>query len=492
MNFFRSRPQQSAPLREQQGINFGDETIPDSESTSHFMGVAATGGGKTTLLRKMLQSVLPGMQSGSDRRALLYDAKQDLMPLLASICPQVECLTLHPFDERGVAWDMYRDVREPRVIIETAFTLIPWSPESTPFFADAARHLTYGVMQSFALSGYEWTFGDLLRGLKSAKRLKCILKKHVSTRDLVSQYFYDKRLLSNILSTIATKMLAFEPIAAAWESAQRKVSLDDWSKSEQVLVLGNSEISRAAIDAVNRAIFKRAVDTLLQQSESRTRRTWFVVDELADAGRLDGLVALLKKSRSKGGCVAIFFQSIAGLRDQRMYGTHLTDEILGQIGNRFFGRLECPETAEWASKLHGDQEGESVSRSVTKSKDGTSTTETRQTSTRRAVLPVEFMIVPPCTRENGLTAHFLTRTGGAYRTTLNGPQLFDKDLIPPAAKVPDFIPRPFDSQLLQPWTEEQQRKFGIELKPKPASKPSRERPPRRNVSLLEDLSDLDS
>lgn len=493
MAWFKSRPKSNDTESQiEGGIAFGNEILPDSEATSHFLLAAATGGGKTTLIRKWLQSIVATIKQGSDRRALLYDAKQDLLSLLGAICPHVEYLTFHPFDRRGVAWRMHQDVREPRVIIETAFTLIPWSPESTPFFADAARHFTYGVMQSFTLSGYEWGFGDLLRALKKEKRLKAIFKKHSITRELISQYFYDERLLSNILSTIATKMLAYEPIAAAWESAERQVSLDEWSTSDQILVLGNSEISRQSMDALNAALVKRAIDTLLQQSESRTRRTYFMFDEIADAGRL-AITSLLKKGRSKGGSVLLAFQSIAGLREQKLYGTHLTDEILGQIGNRFIGRLECPVTAEWASKLFGDQEGESVSRSETTTKDGTSTTETRQTTVRRAVLPVEFMNVPPCTRENGLTGHFLTRTGGAYRATLDGPQLFDKDLIPPAVDVPDFVPRPFECQLLQPWTKERARKFGVVQKRKPAQENvQRPRKKRGNPNLLDELNDLDA
>src|SRR5262249_3749671 len=152
--------------------------------------------------------------------------------------------------------------------VEIVFTLIAREHESQPFFSDAARHLLYGVIVSFMLSGYEWTFADLLRAVSSARRLKAILKKHPQTRDIARRYFGDKRLLSNIMSTLATKLLAFEPIAAAWEHAKGKVSLQQWADEESILVLGNSEISRTAIDAINRCMFKRASDITLSQTES--------------------------------------------------------------------------------------------------------------------------------------------------------------------------------------------------------------------------------
>jgi hypothetical protein len=468
---------------------FGGLEIPESEATSHFLCLGTTGSGKTIIMRLLMQSTLPTIGDGSDKRALVYDAKQDALPTLAAICPDAHTRTMNPFDARGVAWDLCADIREPRVAVEIAFTLIPSTHESQPFFSDAARHLMWGEMVSYMLSGYEWTFADLLRGLSSPRRLKAILKKHPETRDLISAYFHDKRLLSNIMSTIATKMLAFGPIAAAWDDAKEKYSLTQWIEDESVLVLGNSEISRTAIDCLNRCVFKRASDLTLHQSESFTRRNYFFIDELSEAGRLDGLVSLLKKSRSKGGVVAISAQGIAGLRDDRLYGQHLTAELLAQIGNRFFGRIECPDTAEWASRLIGDQEIDQYTTSRTSSAQSNSTTTNQQIVTRRAVLPSELMSVEPCTAENGLTGYFMVRSAGCYQATFPGEELFSEALIPPDPNVADFVARPVAAQFLRPWTDAQAAKFGA-LLPKREGK-RRKRRQRPEIDPLDGLDDLD-
>jgi len=478
-------------------IVFGGLELPDSESTSHFLCLGTTGSGKTIIVRLLMQSVLPWIGLGFDRglgldrRALVYDAKQDALPLLAAICPDVRVRTMHPFDARGVAWDICADVREPRVAVEIAFTLIPATHESQPFFADAARHLTYGVMVSFMLSGQEWTFADLIRGLSSPRRLKAILKKHPQTRDLISAYFYDKRLLSNIMSTIATKLLAFGPIAGAWDDAEEKYSLTQWINDESILVLGNSEISRTAIDALNRCIFKRASDLTLALPESFTRRNWFFIDELSEAGRLDGIVSLFKKGRSKGACVAVSMQGIAGLKDERLYGPHGTAELLAQISNRFIGRVECPETGRWLSDLIGEQEVDQYTHSQTRSSQGgPSSTTNHQIVTRRAVLPSELMSVDPCSRDNGLTGYFMVRSVGCYKTTLDGDELFDEALIPPDPNVPEFIPRPVETQFLKPWTDEQAACFGV---PPPKSREEKRRPQqeRKQVPIMDPLDGLD-
>jgi type IV secretory pathway TraG/TraD family ATPase VirD4 len=435
-----------------------------------------------------MQEVIPEIVAGSDARALIYDAKQDALPLLYGMAPHVRIVSLNPFDARGAAWDMARDVNEPRVAVEIAFTLIPHEHESQPFFSDAARHLLYGVMVSFMYRKLDWSFADLVRAVSSPAALHRILAACPYTKSLLPRYFQDKRLLANILSTIATKMLPFEPLAACWESAQERVSLEDWVRSEFVLVLGNSETSRHAIDALNRCIFKRACDLLLNQTESWTRRSWIFLDEVSEAGKLDGLVSLAKKGRSKGACVALAFQSIAGLRDSRLYGRQLTAEILGQIGHRCIGRLECPETAEWASQLFGDQEIRQVTVNKTFAKDN-STTHNEQFVTRRAILPSEFMSLIPCDDINGLTAYYLSRVTGAFWATLPGDELFDKDLRS-KAEVADFEPRSVDAQYLPPWTGQRRQQMAPPLRPEKATKRRVRKNKAIDLRVLDSLDDL--
>lgn len=453
---------------------FGPTLLDREECTQHFCFVAATGGGKTTYIRLLQQDVMRDIRHQNDTRALIYDAKQDQQSILAGIDPDVPVVTFDPFDARGVAWDMAVDVREPRVAIEIAFTLIPETQESQPFFSSAARHLLIGVMTSFMVRELDWGLGDVLRAMASPRKLKRVLAASKYSRGLIPKYFGDRKLLGNILSTVATKLLPFEPIAACWDSAPRKVALENWIKENYVLILGNSETSRHAIDALNRCIFKRAVDLHLNQPESTSRRTWWFLDEVSEAGKLDGLRSLLKRSRSKGGCVVLAFQTVEGLRDTKLYGPSETAEILGQIGHKCIGRLECPETAEWAGKLFGEQEIRQVTRSTTLSstsgKDGGSSSysvaENEHFVTQRSVLPSEFLALPPCNEDNGLSAFYLSRAIGAFWSHSPGYELFNEALIPKSTAVPDFVARSVESQFLEPWSKEQANLFAPPLRRK--------------------------
>jgi type IV secretory pathway TraG/TraD family ATPase VirD4 len=483
MNWFRRRERQSdvtpsdapgGPL----GYRFGSILIPAEEAVQHFAIIGSTGSGKTTLMRLLLQDVVPDVERGSDTRVLLYDAKQDALPMLAGIAPDVRVETLNPFDDRGVAWDIARDVVEPRVALEIAFTLIPVEQEQQPYFTNGARHLLYYVMLSFIRRQLPWSLADVLRAVSTPSLLTRVLRAHPFTRTLVSRYFGDRRTASNLISTIATKMLPFEAAVACWDAAPKRISLHEWTQQEYVLVLGNSEIGRSAIDALNRCIFKRASDLTLDQSESTSRRSWFFLDELSEAGKLNGLVSLAKKGRSKGACVCLAFQSIAGLRHPQLYGPELTAEILGQVGHRCFGRLECPETAEWASQLFGDQEIRQVTVSQSQGPSGSSTSHNEQFVTRRALLASEFMSLPPCERLRGLAAYYLSRSHGAFSATLDGRELFEEDLLPKADDVPEYVPRAIDAQYLTPWNAKQRKLFA----PEPPSKKGKHKQPAKKTN----------
>ena len=72
------------------GLQLGTLRVPSEAAYSHLALVGATGSGKTLLQRLLLQSVLPRIGQGFGHRALIYDAKQDVLSVLAGMrlsCP---------------------------------------------------------------------------------------------------------------------------------------------------------------------------------------------------------------------------------------------------------------------------------------------------------------------------------------------------------------------------------------------------------------------
>jgi len=358
--------------------------------------------------------------------------------------------TINPFDTRACAWNIAKDCTSPVTALQIATILIPDDPGPNVFFSNAARHLLTGVLIALHKTcPGAWTFRDVVLAMKSRGRLEQILGSILETRDLL-EYFVEERTAANILSTAWSKMAPYEPIAAAWSHAKETISLQDWAMGNYILVLGNDEACREALDAVNAIIFKRVTELLLSQSESSTRRTWVFLDEVREAGKLGGLSRLLTQGRSKGVSVCLTFAAIEGLIDA--YGEEGAKEIVGQCNNKALLRSEGDTIAQWESDTLGAEE--KLEYPETKgSERGQTISVTEELVKRESVLTSQFMTLPPTDPANGLSGYYLSPEVGAYFSVISGEALA-KSLLSRNAMVADFLPVPEAYQYLTPWTKD--------------------------------------
>lgn len=485
-----------------QELQWADMPMNPKYGTEHFLVAGATGSGKTVLINLLMKSVLEAKRSS---RAMVYDPKQEVLPTIYALLGQSEeavasgsspVKVLHPLDERCCAWDLASDFDGPVSARQFASILVPDSETEgagDSFFTNAVRDLLTGVMLAFincVPAKRTWTFRDVLLTLLYEPYLRFVLEMD-KTRDgkpfpmvarLRESYLDgDTRTASNIRATINTKLSVYEPIAATWHLAQLKnqvFSLSEWVSDDprcSTLVLGNDEASRAAIDAINQAVFKRASELLLAKRESTERekseglnQTWFFLDEVREAGRLDGLSRLLTKGRSKGACVVLGFQDIAGMR--AVYGDEVANEICGQCNNVAILRLNSPTTAEWAVELFGRRLASTKggSRSIDsegRSNRGRDTGEDE----RPYVYTSDFLYLPQTSKTNGLSGYFRSPNihPEEHELAVHLPWLEIAPLLPQVADVREDSmraarkPRPVSEHYLQPWNEEDRKRLGL-------------------------------
>lgn len=410
-------------------LSWGGVDLPIELARHHFCVVGMTGSGKTNTISLLMRAVLPEIGRRPDSRALIYDAKRDVLSLLAGLGVRDRTIILNPFDRRSHAWNIARDVTSPAVAQQVASILIPEEDGPNRYFSDAARHLVMGVMVAFMRSRPTWSLRDLVLATRGTTRLRRVLESVPETRHLVESYFsQDQRATASVLSTIASRLMPFEPIAALWHVAAvagRTFSLEEWVRGDRILLLGHDDRARLPLDALNRVIFRRAAELALDQTESETRRVWFFIDELPQAGRLDGLDSLFVKGRSKGVTVVIGFQDIDGLRRPSLYGEQWANEIVGQCGNYAILRLNSDRTAEWASRVIGDAEILQHQRSTNvNTKDGIPylTNESQSHginetfAQRTVVMPSEFYSLHKADAGTGeLEGFFITPAIGVWR-----------------------------------------------------------------------------
>lgn len=442
-------------LPDERTLLWGGVRLPERFSEGHFALIGAVGSGKTLAMRLLMQTVLPSIKPKSDWRALVYDAKRDVLSLIAGMGVDCPVVTLNPFDARSAAWDMAKDITSPATALQVATILIPEEDGQNRYFSDAARAILTGVMNTFLLrSPGAWTFRDVVFVMRTEARLRDLLSSRPETRDLIDQYFLEARSFENIKSTIASRMAMFEPIAALWSRATRTISLHDWLAGEFILVLGNDESLRAPLDAINRVLFQRVGELVINGDESRSRRTWFFLDEIKEAGKLKALSSLLTKGRSKGARVVLGFQDIDGLRD--VYGPLAANEIAGIPANKALLRLDSEATAKWAAGVLGEAELHEYTDSDTSGKDATTTT-TEHIVKRDAVLPSELLRLP-LPELGAFWGYYITPAVGVYlaKRTYHGV------LLDPGT-TPNFEPRLTEHQYLAPWNDEDLRRLGFDV-----------------------------
>jgi type IV secretory pathway TraG/TraD family ATPase VirD4 len=414
-------------------------------ATHHFCIIGTTGSGKSLTIQIMLKGVLGDLCNGTspDHRALIYDAKKDAHKMLDRMgFPSERVKTLNPFDKDCYEWNMAEDIDSPSSALELASILIPELEESQPFFSDAARDLLSGVIGFFIFErarrkrngerALEWSFRDVLLAMRSKERIMEILSRHPHLRDRLA-YFVNDKTGAEIMATIRTKLAPYEIVAACWHRAidektgkKRTISLRDWVEQERtVLILGASETNRQAIDTINRVLFRRIVQLVLDQEESEERRTWFFLDELRQMGQLklsnvNILGSLFTQGRSKGASVVIAIQDIDGLR--ALYGADEANEILAQCNTKVILRVSSPSTAQWACDLAGKQlaKEEDYSETFTDNRgikgwpdrfasgDRVSKSRNLKLIERDRILAGWFMDRPPTNRKNGIHGFYMT------------------------------------------------------------------------------------
>ena len=250
---------------------------------------------------------------------------------------------------------------------------------------------------------------------------------------------------------------------------------------------------RSALDRVNRLIFRRLAELILAEPDSETKRTYIVLDELREAGKLDGLHSLLVRGRSKGASVVMTFQEIEGLRE--VYGEKVAHEITGQCANKVFLRLGSPQTAEWASSFFGEQEWIEVRRSRSEGETtGSSTQDLSITGSRqqgqssgsgwtenrvvkKAVPPSEFLGMPKAGPDSGFYAYADFQSVGAFQITWSWEDIVEA--LPPAGDAPPLERRPAEHQYLTQWSKADRARLNlstediipVEMPPAPEQQP---------------------
>jgi type IV secretory pathway TraG/TraD family ATPase VirD4 len=414
---------------------------------------------------------------GEHHRGIIYDAKRNMVPMLAGIgVPEDDILILNPADARAVAWNIAGDIQNRDDAANIVHILLPdqiKGSSENQFFNRALRGLsTQVVMNLHLLSPGNWRLIDWLNAMRTVDNLRRILNTTEEGKATVAGFINQAdEMVGGIIATIHTNLIEpYETIARVWARCERSVSLTDWIKHRQIIVLGYDH-NQDAVDRINQAILHRVTQLICALPDRPMwgdDQTIVMLDELRFGPEHLKLPHLITFGRSKAAHVMLGVADLDGLND--VYGEAKTNEMIGLCGNIAVLRLLNPKTRDWAAKLFGDYEAwetessESVTKGTTSGHNNSSSSrsqndgKTTRRVKRESILPSEFFSLKPTNRDNGMQGFFCTPAMGAWRARIS-PVFIDAHLPPVAPKVPDFVARPNPAVEPVRWSPQDEKQF---------------------------------
>lgn len=439
-------------------VNWGAQVGPHAEIPPklrklqpHFLIQGMTGSGKTTVMKMLMHSILPDQLASAREkydltyRALIYDAKNDLLPFLyrMGLTEKRQVILTNPFDRRSSAWDVAADVTNA-ADAESFAAIIVTSEESSSdqFWEFAAREVVAGVIHGLiAAAPGNWGLRDLVHIAADDHLLEQILQKSSPGQRVIARYLKaDTRLSGSVLATLQRHVAPYRLIAALWERADTTFNFRAWRNRSGVILVGNHYRHTDAIARVNNLLVRSAVEAVMDlPDEEEDDLTFFFLDELRYAGRFPGFAQLLNQGRSKGARAVLAVQGMSGLK--LVFGENGAGEVANACGNKCILQLADPQDAEWASRLFATTLGHR--KSLTNAPDGKQST-TISEADLNAVQPAEFMNMPNAHDNGGAITGYYHHPGGYFmkrhipadRVDSAMPPLFTSNA--PAAFLPRF------------------------------------------------------
>lgn len=439
-------------------IPWGGCEIPDRmpEFGPSSLIIGSPGAGKSLILRMALWALLRVSNGRPWRRFLMLDEKRDAVSIVGGlgVLPNHRVIA-NPFDARCAKWDMAIDISTPAAARQMSSLLVPnQNNVQNPFFDEAARSLLTGAIQALCVTRPGvWELLDVVRAMRSPKRLRPLLSKTEMGQDLIATYLnLDARTAANVMATIDARLAPFGEVASLWARTERRFSLTHWASATEPygIILGADDTHAASLRPLTQLIFRRAAELVVGRPEEHPEdETVFVLDELTAAGRLDSLKNLCEKGRSKGVRTIAAFQDFDSFCS--VYGSEAEGRaIAGMFHNLALLRMTGTGSMRWASELLGRYSARRVSTSTNFDANGFESGSSVQVGEEiRSIMEgAEFRQLPLAGKDRGITGVFATPGLGFWRGTI--PPVFINKWLRSKSDEPGFIPRSHDDELPPP------------------------------------------
>ncbi len=321
-------------------LSVGGVPIPRAAEVEHILLSGATGTGKSTVM----DSFLPKIRERGDRCFVI-----DLDGSFYARHGLPGDLILNPYDARSVQWSPFAELVSDEDYRRIAEAMIPpaqdgglngdWIQYGQGMVADLMRvmkqekDLRPRQLHHWLTAASPQNLGDMLQGTTSAVLADSSNEKFLgSVRGVTTPYIGYLDLLTSDVGGFSVGQWIRDESNKGW------------------LFLTYRQDQQAKLGAFLSCVAAIAMLEALSLPESRDRRLFFMLDELATLGPLNRVPDTLTKLRKHGGCVVLAVQVLAQLR--AVYGADMAQAIVGNAGTKIILRQGDAETAKaWEAQL---------------------------------------------------------------------------------------------------------------------------------------------
>lgn len=403
------------------GVHFTSwQKVPRTAEVSHLLMLGSTGSGKTQAIAKLLNDIF-----ARGDKVVMLDTKGDYT---AYACDPEKAFLISPGDARTPTWEVGSDIPSQLDLEVLLDALVEKEGSDNPIWPLSARAALKAVILKLLDRKRNFNFKDLDEELLPAN-IRMAAK------------VYDPKLYDTIKdptnetgqSVLFTLNSMSGGLSSLYGNGREAFSvsnfLNDPSKSRLILRRHPSQEFTFKLSA--RLLLGVLQVQVLSMPDSKKRRVWVILDELAVLGEFRPLIEFLERGRSKGLCV------VAGIQDYGTIEKYYKEESRSLYTNfvsKIFLAMKEPNSAKYYADSIGENTYDRVTTTANKNSifSLTPAVSTQVAPQNIPIVSQSQLLHTPRPSKNGIYA---------YADIVSYPIARIKFPITPLVpKYPDFIP----------------------------------------------------
>ena len=335
---------------EKSEFSIGSVNLIKNSEVEHIFISGSIGKGKSLSIKELIDTIRT-----LDHKFIIYDKSGEYVKLYYR---EGHDILLNTFDQRMPDYNLWNECPQIWDYENIGSSFIP-SPsnegqsETASHFINSARTLFCDLMKRLKESGKATSQNLMYYANQASLETLSAFLNGTDAKAIVNPD--NERHASDVRSTLTPKIKALRYLTGQF--SEEGFSLKKWVKDDAdkrcVFIVSGGDLKETLAPLIS-AWFDIYCRSVLSLDESRTRRIFMILDEIASLPKIESVIDYANEARKFGGCGIYSVTSVEEL--YRIYGKSRAKTLIGMCGTKVTYRCDEPDTAEWISKLYLDEE----------------------------------------------------------------------------------------------------------------------------------------